>query len=80
MSKKKINETLIVIKRDIELLIPRQYNNYSLSDIWAIKGAFNDLATKGHFTTIYSAVFKFFKKEKYGLYTSNDRYGMFVSF
>lgn len=70
------------VKKDIEDLTPYK-NNYSMSDIWAIKSVYNDLITKGKSTSqIASAVKRFYKKKKYSnniiIIEHNGTYNIFI--
>lgn len=52
------------LKNDIETLTPYK-SGYSMSDILAIKYAFNDLVNNLKADSIYNAVKRFYSKKKY---------------
>lgn len=63
MSKDK-TQFLKELKKDIETLTPYK-NNYTMSDILAIKNVFNDLVMNNKANSFYYSVKRFFSKKRY---------------
>lgn len=70
------------IKKDIEALTPYK-NNYSMSDIWAIKSVYNDLLKNNKsLYQIAGAVKRFYNNKKYNdniiVVEHNGSYNIFI--